>query len=315
MKIVKLKSIILCLALTVMSSVSLAAEVISTNESYTLSNGTEVNMPFVLGESKTAIIAGLSKKSTMYQSLDNFELKPISIPCQSNLGVTAVFAQNIGQSNTGAYNELVNTFFVQKKDAPDLALPCLSDTKQESVINFILTTLNAIALANQDNLAAGMPLDYGMYTDSLLVTTDDAKLAGIEIWGFPKEKTDIKFEVNSQQFNVTANNLSGTTPIVSFKMYRDTATIPKLDAFGLNGDFFVPRSLSPNDRMPQLNGVLVNSEGTGAWIYPYVGSLEVDDLYSFFNSFAKYLKKSDFKPAVVFEFEKAKAVFYSNRQY
>lgn len=314
MKVMKSKSIILGLALAVVSSASMAAELI-VGERYTLSNGTVVEMPFMLGESKTAIIAGMANKSVMHQNLDNFELKPMAVPCQPTLGVTAVFAQNIGNSTTGAYNELVNTFFVQKKDAPDLPLPCLAETDQGSVINFILATLNIMVQANQDNLEAGLPLDYGMYTDSLLVTTEDAKLAGLEIWGFPKQKTDIQFSVDQNHFNVVANNSTGVKEMLSFKMMRDTGTMPKLDAFGLNGDFFVPRSLAPNDRMPQLNGILMNSPETGAWIYPFVGELKIDKLYSFFNPFANYLKKSQFEPAVVFEFEKAQAVFYSNRQY
>ena len=123
----------------------------------------------------------------MQRFLDSNELEIITVPCQTDTGITAVFLQNIAESTLGPYNELVNTMLVKRKSAPALTLPCLADSSdQAKVVEFISATLFALAQANAEKLKAGLPLDYGMYTQGLFVNTEDALLSGIEIWGFPE---------------------------------------------------------------------------------------------------------------------------------
>lgn len=284
-----------------------------------------INFPFTL-DSHTAIVAGTIKRSAVINRIDNPDLVPIPVMCQSDLALSAMFAQNISDSSSGPYNEMVNTIFVQKANAAPLDLPCLENTDQQSVANYINAALVAITVANADNLAAGMPLDYGMYTDSLLVTTADALTIGIEVWGFPKELRKIAYDINDQHYKVTANAAAGN----KFRMTieRAPALTLHLPQFELNGDFFVPNSLAPAGYLPQMNGKIFSAAGSPTYLYPFSGEFngkcvncaagapslghQLSELGK--SRFTDFHVLADFTPTLVFELPHAHGEFYSNRQ-
>lgn len=319
-KILKFKVLFGCSLLsaftaTATESISLF-DSIGYTSSETLSNNTVVDLPFHIKNSKTAITFGTSNSEIMSNFLENKDLEVVEFGCSSNTGISAVFLQNIQESTSGRYNEMVNTMLVKKKTAPDLDLPCVDVEDPLSRFNGIMGAINIVTVANQEKLESNVALDYGFYAQGLLVNTQDSMLAGIEIWGFDKYHQIMNYNFYGENYQITTYEPK-TNYQEAIDIYFNVNKDVGIPSFGINGDFFVSDSLVVmnvgSDRTTQLNGILKTKGDSLAYISLFDGLWNINETVAGVNKVTGYQLKSEFNPTVVIAFDEAEEVFYKNR--
>lgn len=275
------------------------------NDSFTLKDGTSVELPFHVFDGTTTAILALNNSKIAKRFKKNKKFEIVSIPCQQDTGIAVLYLQNLNNTTVGAYNETVNTFMVKRKGAPDLNLPCLENTDDQiAVMQYLLGALQIMGAANQENASKGLPHDYAMYNQHLVLDNPLAVAAGKEIWGYPKVLGKVDYTITDASFKVDVASKRGKS-ILKLEYSRILSTPTP---FVSRGDNVMPfnRKLHKKNHS-QLDGILATQPGTVAYIMPFIGTFEVGKSR---NLTAKALRKTQFKPYALVEFTNVEGVAF-----
>lgn len=304
------KKTLLSLALATATLLSTTSNAASLQDTYpvektvTLESGKEVTLPFHV-EGTTSAILSLSNNKFAEKLISNDDWEVVNLPCQEDTGISILYLQNVTDSPVGAYDETVLTYLVKKKDAPDLPLTCLSDTSDPLVVmDYIATAMFTMGAVNQPNVDAGLPSDYGMFNYFLELDNQDAVDAGIEIWGYPKIKSEVKHTLTEDTFSTSVKNIHSGKSVLELSYQRVGQLMPLM----LVGDNILPQDDAPSpDSLSQVKGILTTAEGTYAQVAPFYGTFEVGKLSS---KTSRALRKTEFSPVGVIEFTDLEGVAF-----
>lgn len=273
-----------------------------TTEIKYLDDGTEISVPFHVKGEATSAVLGLVNAKRAKRFLWNDGWKVVTPKCDgksSGKGIAAFYTQKITESPAGAYNETVATFFIQRRNAPDLDLPCPSDLNSlEAQVNYAMAAFTTINTANAEKQSMGLPHDYASFNFHLMLDNAKAVEAG-EIWGYPKQlaQVDITLSENTHRLELAKKN---GKPLLSAEYQRKIGTNTPLYSVG---DNVVPSFNLPDEsKIPQLSGVLTSASG---WILPFVGKFTIHSPKSVTT---RFLRKTQFTPIAVLEFTNVEGV-------
>lgn len=273
-------------------------------DTFALSSGQQVNMPFHLFSGTTAQILGVVNRDRAKRFINNHEFEPIRIPGQSHLTIGALLLQKIDDSTVGPYNETVNMFFVKRKSAPDLALPELPNTQnQQQLMDYLLTVLAIINAHNQAHCDAQDAADYGAYAQFLELDNQLAVDAGLEIWGYPKILSKLKYDISESYFSLDLEDLNGGRKVFSLSYQRDDKTAVALE---VAAETILPDDYNPHtQKQAQLANIAAVHPNSYGRVHLFNGEFSVGNSRSLT---AQALRLCEFKPVAVVEFTQLQAV-------
>lgn len=155
-------------------------------ESVTLSNGHELQLPLQIQDATGVVLAGLADLEELREYLQPHGLEPL--PLTPTQGLIALYNMNYERTDIGPYEELV---------------VCVAATRDPNPRVPVLSTINdyaglfAVYVPFLRGLVGDRTQDV-LFTWKLYVTEDLPLRAGREVWGFPKSLANISVDVGSR---------------------------------------------------------------------------------------------------------------------
>jgi hypothetical protein len=199
-------------------------------EQVALSNGIRMGLPLHVTESRGAVLAGLADHEALAEILAPQQLRPLKV--LPGKGLVMFFFMDYESTALGPYQELVVLIAASRKSGEPR--PVL-----DAIEGFIhLLAVYVPLISGKLSSSTG---DYGFYTWKLWVTSEVSRLAGLEVWGFPKSLAQIENQIEPRNTNLVVADSEGV-PIVSARQRgRSHPAVPMT----LDLQMFTPLEILP----------------------------------------------------------------------
>jgi hypothetical protein len=174
-------------------------------ETYPMSNGNVVRLPVHYYHTEAMMLIGTADLDGLNQVLRPQNLR--AAPLSRNKGMVAFYVVNHKSNSIGPYSEfLLLIAATRSTDQNPEPNPDLGDfyNTYASLLGFFVPPLAGPLRVDKTKT--------GFYVWKILVTEQEALLAGREIWGFPKDMAQIQYQTQSREksFEVLTNVASET---------------------------------------------------------------------------------------------------------
>jgi hypothetical protein len=184
-------------------------------EQVTLSDGTRLGLPLHDFDSKGAVLAGLAEVNALEGILSPQQLRPLEV--LPGKGLMLLFFMDYLSTGLGAYQELVVLIAAtQKESAPSSPLDRLEGFAH--LLAVYLPLLNG-----KLNASTG---DYGFYTWKMWVDSEPARLAGLEVWGFPKSLAQVSNRIEPRRTTLSVREPKGSLVVSAERHGLSPPAIP-----------------------------------------------------------------------------------------